>query len=42
MHARLGQGADEAALRRLVRTNWIRTLAWTARGVLVLWMLVAV
>ena len=42
MHERLGQGPDEAALRRLVRTNWIRTLAWTVRGVLVLWMRVAV
>ena len=39
MHERLGRGFDEAALRRLLATNWIRTLAWTARGALVLWML---
>ena len=39
MHGRLGQGYDVAAHRRLVTTNWIRTLAWSARGVLVLWML---
>ena len=39
MHGRLGHGYDPAAHRRLVTTNWIRTLAWSARGVLVLWML---
>lgn len=39
MHERLGHGWDAAAHRRLVRTNWVRTVAWTARGVLVLWML---
>lgn len=39
-HERLNAGPDPAALQRLVRTNWIRTAAWTARGVLVLWMLV--
>lgn len=31
LHSRLGSGRDEAALRKLVATNWIRTLAWTAR-----------
>ncbi len=41
MHERLGEGFADWAHHRLVRTNWIRTLAWTARGVLVLWMLVA-
>ena len=39
MHERLARGFDAAAHRRLVRTNWIRTAAWTARGALVLWML---
>ena len=39
MHGRLGQGYDAATHRRLVTTNWIRTIAWSARGVLVLWML---
>lgn len=42
MHERLGHGYSAWAHRRLVRTNWIRTAAWTVRGVLVLWMLVAV
>ena len=41
MHERLGHGYADGAHRRLVQTNWIRTVAWTARGVLVLWMLVA-
>ncbi|MFM8334681.1 MAG: hypothetical protein ACKODK_03905 [Opitutaceae bacterium] len=34
LHRRLEQGADVAAQRRLVRTNWIRTAAWTARAVI--------
>jgi hypothetical protein len=36
-HARLQLvGYDEATLRALVRTNLYRTLAWTARGVVLL------
>ena len=38
-HANLAGGFDAAVIDRLVFTNWIRTAAWTARGVLVLWML---
>lgn len=38
-HSRLVQGFNEAAYRRLVYSNWIRTIAWTARGALVVWML---
>ena len=37
-HRVLGGGFDDAAWRWLVRTNWLRTAAWTARGVLVLAM----
>ena len=33
-HTALGQGFDAATHRRLVRTNWIRTAAWTLRGAL--------
>ncbi len=33
-HARLLQGFDHAAYRQLIATNWIRTLLWTARGLL--------
>lgn len=32
-HERLTVRFDEGAWRRLVRTNWIRTIAWSARGV---------
>lgn len=31
LHARLGRGYDERAQRRLVATNWVRTVLWTAR-----------
>jgi hypothetical protein len=39
--AKLLIGFDESLHRRLVRTNWIRTVAWTARGAVAWWMLVA-
>ncbi|MRI87322.1 hypothetical protein FGE12_04000 [Aggregicoccus sp. 17bor-14] len=38
-HRRLEQGPDLAAVRRLVRGNWLRTLLWTVRGALVLLLL---
>lgn len=38
LHTTLGGAFDADAHGRLVATNWIRTLAWTARGGLVLWM----
>jgi hypothetical protein len=40
LHRRLSLGFDDASHRALVRSNWIRTLAWTARGVLCLWMII--
>lgn len=33
-HGRLERGFDPAVHRRLVRGNWVRTIAWTLRGVL--------
>ena len=39
-HGKLVDGFDQATHRRLVRSNWIRTVAWTARGILTIWMLV--
>ena len=30
LHTRLGEAYDDAAARRLVTTNWLRTAAWTA------------
>lgn len=38
LHSALGGAFDADAHARLVATNWIRTVAWTARGGLVLWM----
>ena len=38
-HARLANGFDAATHRRLVRSNWVRTAAWTGRGILALAML---
>jgi uncharacterized membrane protein len=38
-HARLARGFDAHAHARLVATNWIRTVLWTARGGIVLWSL---
>ncbi len=32
LHRRLAEGYDPLAVRRLVRTNWSRTIAWTVRG----------
>lgn len=39
-HHKLTAGFDPAAHRRLVTTNWLRTAAWSARSILVGWMLV--
>jgi len=33
-HAKLADGFDSTAHAHLVGTNWIRTIAWTARGLL--------
>ena len=41
-HEKLVKGFDPTAYKWLVNSNWIRTIAWTARGVLVTWMLVRV
>lgn len=35
LHARLARDYERDAHRALVRTNWVRTAAWTARGALV-------
>ena len=38
-HRTLARGFEGSAHRYLVRTNWIRTLAWTARGAIAIAML---
>jgi hypothetical protein len=39
-HAQLSVGHDVAVVRRLVRTNWVRTIGWSVRSVLAVAMLV--
>ena len=34
LHARMARAHDERTGRRLVLTNWPRTIGWTARGVI--------
>ena len=34
-HTRLMRGFDASLIRHVIHTNWLRTLAWTARGFLV-------
>ena len=36
-HRALNEGFDSAVHQELVATNWVRTVAWTIRGVLVCW-----
>lgn len=38
-HAYLQKGFDGAICQGLVRSNWIRTIAWTLRGLLAAWLL---
>ena len=37
LHGRLSSAFSEAAHRKLVRSNWIRTVLWTGKGALLLW-----
>lgn len=37
-HDRLSRAFEAATHCRLVATNWVRTAAWTVRGLLILWM----
>ncbi len=39
IHNGLARGYDPALISRLVATNWIRTIAWTMRSVIVLRLL---
>lgn len=38
LHDKLIRGFDGDIQKRLVLTNWIRTIAWSLRGALVLWI----
>jgi hypothetical protein len=35
LHRRLARGWDEALIRRLVHSNWLRTAAWSTKAALV-------
>jgi hypothetical protein len=37
-HRRLSVRHDAECIDQLVRTNWIRTIAWTARALILLWI----
>ncbi len=39
LHARLSRGFADDAWRRLVALNWLRTIAWSARGLIALALL---
>jgi hypothetical protein len=39
-HRRLEGGFDAATHRRLLKTNWVRTVAWSARGIIACALLV--
>jgi hypothetical protein len=39
LHKALGQGFDASSHATLVQTNWIRTLAWTGRGAILIWLM---
>ncbi len=38
-HAKLAASYDSLTHRRLVRSNWVRTITWTVRTALVCWMI---
>lgn len=39
LHAKLSHGFDRDAYAFLLRTNWVRTVAWSLYALLTLWML---
>ena len=39
LHRRLAAGYDSQTATRLVRSNWVRTIAWTVRGVIALMLM---
>jgi hypothetical protein len=41
LHDRMLRGQDRGAQRRLVSTNWLRTVCWSARGLIALAMVMS-
>ncbi len=42
LHNRLAAGPDAVLVAALVRTNWVRTVAWTLRAAILGWLLIAI
>jgi GAF domain-containing protein len=42
LHRQLAAGYDSQSAARLVRSNWLRTIAWTLRGFIAMSLLPAV
>ena len=42
IHLRLTAKHDPATIKHLLRTNWVRTIAWTVRAALAAWWLLPV
>lgn len=38
LHQKLSQNHDTKAIQKLVRSNWIRTIIWTLRGLLLVFL----
>jgi hypothetical protein len=38
LNSRLTRGYDESTIRVLIRDNWIRTICWTGRSGLMIWI----
>jgi hypothetical protein len=38
IHRRLAWGHERTLIDQLIRTNWVRTVLWSLRSVLVLWL----
>ena len=39
MHSQLASGFNSATWKNLVVSNWIRTIAWTIRSILLVWVI---
>jgi uncharacterized membrane protein len=40
LHNKLVKRRDEEAIKKLIQTNWIRTFAWSAKVLVLSWMLI--
>lgn len=39
IHGKLALNHDDALIKKLVTTNWLRTIFWTLRSLLILWII---